>query len=300
MSHDYNWYDPNLSSPCPSYPCDYGVGVAGHGTGTMGVIVGHEGDGRIYGNVDYNGQFINYTGAITTGVAPGAVWIATKVGGLNVADWLIAPCPIGVHPNPTSPDPRCDPDKRPHIVNFSFTGGSDVANRLRSAGILPAFSAGTALLLDALWSSDQADPTTYGETDISKLECLLTSTAIDMVDSGGNPRGGWPGPDYASGYGRIDVYEAARAVADSNFPLWLKLLGAAPGNPASMSGTVLPGQTSIVEIEISAVCPTTGAYQAQLVVNSNDPEQNPTILTVNLTVQNEPLPTCPYEPPTGW
>lgn len=426
VNHDYNWYDPNLSSPCPSYPCDYGVGVAGHGTGTMGVIVGHEGDGRIYGNVDYNGQFINYTGAITTGVAPGAVWIATKVGGLNVADWLIAPCPIGVHPNPTSPDPRCDPDKRPHIVNFSFTGGSDVANRLRSAGILPAFSAGndgyrpddtstpgdegfctlttgaaepssfasgalrrindemcvnsttctwssrgpgwllvhpnqsvsygvetneikpdvvapggwilstalyesttdcstpgaddcdgygtwagtsfaaphvagaTVLLLDALWSSDQADPTTYGETDISKLECLLTSTAIDMVDSGGNPRGGWPGPDYASGYGRIDVYEAARAVADSNFPLWLKFLGAAPGNPASMSGTVLPGQTSIVEIEISAVCPTTGAYQAQLVVNSNDPEQNPTILTVNLTVQNEPLPTCPYEPPTGW
>ena len=56
FNHDYNWWDP--TGICGDTPCDN----AGHGTHTMGTIVGGDLDGPLP----------------DIGVAPGAEWIAAK------------------------------------------------------------------------------------------------------------------------------------------------------------------------------------------------------------------------------
>jgi subtilisin family serine protease len=57
FTHDYNWWDP--TGICGSEPCDN----TGHGTHTMGTIVGGDGPGPFTPDI---------------GVAPGARWIAAK------------------------------------------------------------------------------------------------------------------------------------------------------------------------------------------------------------------------------
>jgi subtilisin family serine protease len=121
-----SWYDP--SGEYPDTPHD----VDGHGTWTMGVMVGGESSGR------------------TLGVAPEAKWIAVRIfdnDGLATSirihqgyQWLL--------------DPDGDPstDDAPHVVNNSWAFQSigcfldfqaDIL-ALRSAGILPIFAAGNA------------------------------------------------------------------------------------------------------------------------------------------------------------
>ncbi len=119
-----SWYDPNGEHP--TVPTD----VSGHGTATTGVIVGGS------------------AGGTSLGVAPGAKWIGVKIfndRGLASTSaihkgfqWLL--------------DPDGDPDTAdaPDVVNNSWTGAAagcgldfqpDLRN-LRTAGILPVFSAG--------------------------------------------------------------------------------------------------------------------------------------------------------------
>jgi subtilisin family serine protease/N-acetylneuraminic acid mutarotase len=101
FDHDYNWYDP--SSVCPvAAPCDN----QGHGSHTMGTMIGGS------------------AGGTAIGVAPGARWIAAKgceaVGQvgctvdalLAAGEWTLAPTDLGGR------NPR--PDLRPHIVNNSW------------------------------------------------------------------------------------------------------------------------------------------------------------------------------------
>src|SRR5262249_8304067 len=89
VSHDYNWYDPAGDPPSPS-PID----AAGHGTHTMGTMVGGPAGG--YSDL---------------GVAPTARWIAVRgCEGLFCEDdaliqgaqWLLAPTNLAGH------DPRPD------------------------------------------------------------------------------------------------------------------------------------------------------------------------------------------------
>jgi hypothetical protein len=119
-----SWYDPNGQHP--TTPTD----VNGHGTWTMGVMVGGD------------------AGGSSIGVAPDARWIAVKIfndrGSTTSTiihrgfQWLLDP-----DGNPATAD-------APNVVNNSWTmsvGGCnldfqpDLAN-LRAAGILPVFSAG--------------------------------------------------------------------------------------------------------------------------------------------------------------
>jgi subtilisin family serine protease len=119
-----SWYDPNGEHP--TVPTD----VNGHGTSTMGVIVGGS------------------AGGTSIGVAPGAKWIAVKIfndrGSATTSrihqgyQWLLDP-----DHNPATAD-------APDVVNNSWTGAAggcildfqpDLRN-LRAAGILPVFSAG--------------------------------------------------------------------------------------------------------------------------------------------------------------
>jgi subtilisin family serine protease len=128
--HNYNWFDP--SAICtPGVPCDN----MGHGSHTMGTMLGDDG------------------GENQIGVAPGARWIAAKgceydwctdFALLSSAEWILAPCPLGVSPG----DPSCDPARRPQIVNNSWgsVGGNPwfqaSVQAWVAAGIFPAFSAG--------------------------------------------------------------------------------------------------------------------------------------------------------------
>ncbi|MEQ1637899.1 MAG: Ig-like domain-containing protein [Methylococcales bacterium] len=123
-----SWYDPHGQYPSPT---DYAGALSGHGTQTMGLIVG--------GN----------TGGTTIGTAPGAKWIAAKVfNNQGTAleshfhqsfQWLIDP-----DNNPLTND-------APDVVNGSFqTALSGICDNrfqtdiqmLKTAGIAVVFAAG--------------------------------------------------------------------------------------------------------------------------------------------------------------
>lgn len=130
FDHNYNWYDPSSTCADPSLvPCDN----VGHGTHTMGTMVGDDGAGN------------------QIGVAPGARWIAVKgceydwCSGESLtaaAQWILAPTDLGGN------NPR--PDLRPHVVNNSWGGGQAdtwyqyLVQAWIASGIFPAFSIGNS------------------------------------------------------------------------------------------------------------------------------------------------------------
>lgn len=124
IDHNYNWFGPSgVLAPIDQH---------GHGTHTMGTIVGDAGTGN------------------RIGVAPGARWIAAQgflgaaaVSGdlMACAEWVLAPTDLSGN------NPR--PDLRPDIVNNSWGGefGGDnvyraIVQQWVAAGIFPVFSAG--------------------------------------------------------------------------------------------------------------------------------------------------------------
>jgi subtilisin family serine protease len=123
FDHNYNWFD--ARKVCGPVPCD----TEGHGTHTMGTMVGDDGD----------------PGPNQVGVAPHARWITTN--GCCTVDalmssfqWLLAPTDLdGQNPNP---------DLRPHVVNNSWGGPSgdplfqEAVKTWVKAGIFPAFANG--------------------------------------------------------------------------------------------------------------------------------------------------------------
>lgn len=144
-----SWYDPNGEHP--STPTD----VDGHGTWTMGVMVGGAGGGS------------------SIGVAPDATWIAVKIfndRGVATAtgihqgfQWLLDP-----DGNPSTAD-------APNVVNDSWTMGLSGCNlqfqldlrSLRAAGILPVFAAGNDGPLSGTSESPGNNPEAFavGATD---------------------------------------------------------------------------------------------------------------------------------------
>lgn len=143
VSHEYNWHDAikkplgrNQTNKCgynTKVPCD----DQGHGTHTVGTIVGTDGKNHI-------------------GVAPGAKWIACRnmdAGVGTVAtytecfEYFFAPYPFGG-------DPKKDgkPEYAPHVMNNSWgcpksegcSGDefTDVLKVMQTAGIMVVVSAG--------------------------------------------------------------------------------------------------------------------------------------------------------------
>ena len=127
-SHDYNWFDPYGTY---SAPADRN----GHGTHTMGIMVGNDG------------------GSNKIGIAPGAEWIACRgCGSYNCGDAELLACAqfIAAPTDLTGANP--DPDLRPNAVNNSwgdcgttydpwFAG---VIEAWHAAGVYPVFSNGNA------------------------------------------------------------------------------------------------------------------------------------------------------------
>jgi serine protease AprX len=139
-NHDYNWHDGITSGggacPAPSLvPCD----DFGHGSHTVGTMVGDDGAGN------------------QIGMAPGAKWIAcrnmdqgngTVATYLNCMQWLMAPTKID--------GSMADTAKAPHVVNNSWSctpsEGCNVPQPMlrsqvaasRAAGIVYVSAAGTS------------------------------------------------------------------------------------------------------------------------------------------------------------
>lgn len=130
FEHDYHWWDPSLVCGDPSTePCDN----VGHGSHTIGTMVGDDGAGN------------------RIGVAPGATWISAKgcesdgcseAGLTSAAQWVLQPTDLAGE-NP-------DSARRPNIVNNSWSGPAgddwyrDFVRGWVAAGIFPVFSNGNA------------------------------------------------------------------------------------------------------------------------------------------------------------
>lgn len=137
--HSYNWHDAihNPNTPCGPdtlEPCDDDeILGGGHGTHTVGTMVGDDG------------------GSNRIGMAPGAKWIACRNMNngagiiptyLECMQWFLAPTDInGQNPNPA---------KAPHVINNSWgcvegcppPALQDTLRASRAAGIFYAVSAG--------------------------------------------------------------------------------------------------------------------------------------------------------------
>ena len=119
-----SWFDPYGEHPAT--PTD----LTGHGTATMGIMVGGD------------------AGGTSVGMAPGATWIAARIfndSGMATATAIHAALQWVLDPdgNPATAD-------APQVVNNSWAYGSPGCNlefqpdlqALRAAGIVPVFAAG--------------------------------------------------------------------------------------------------------------------------------------------------------------
>lgn len=127
FDHEYNWYDAYSKLPTP-------FDTHGHGTHTMGIMVGSAGNDQI-------------------GVAPGAEWMACRAcKNSNCGDVQLLACAQFVLAPTRTDGSQPNPDLRPQVVNNSW---GDCArsyndwfkpsvNAWLAAGIYPLFSNGNA------------------------------------------------------------------------------------------------------------------------------------------------------------
>jgi len=187
-THDYNWHDAihSQNSDCPAdspFPCD----DHGHGTHTMGTMVGDGGAGN------------------RIGVAPGARWIGCR----NMDDGVGSPATYAecfeffLAPYPVGGDPFIDgePALAPHVINNSWTcppsEGCEpdtlriVVENVRAAGIVVVASAGNS---GSRCSSVQDPPAIYdaafsvGATNSGDAIAGFSSRGPVAVDGSGRPK----------------------------------------------------------------------------------------------------------------
>jgi uncharacterized repeat protein (TIGR01451 family) len=185
--HDYNWHDAihdSIGNPCGNdspIPCD----DYGHGTHTMGTMVGDDG------------------GSNQIGMAPGARWIGCRNMDEGVGkpstyaecyQWFIAPTDLNGN--------NARPDLAPDVINNSWScppseGCTDpnvlltVVQNLVAAGIVSAHSAGNSGSGCSTVSSPAAiyDASfTVGATDSTDTIAGLSSRGPVTVDGSNRPK----------------------------------------------------------------------------------------------------------------
>lgn len=128
FNHNYNWWDPYGSYNSPADD-------NGHGSHTMGIMVGDDG------------------GSNQIGMAPDAEWIACRAcAGTSCTDEALLECAQFIAAPWDLNKANPNPSKRPHIVNNSWGDCStsyddwyqDVVDAWHAAGIYPVFSNGNA------------------------------------------------------------------------------------------------------------------------------------------------------------
>jgi subtilisin family serine protease len=188
FTHDYNFFD--ATGECPtSAPCDNN----GHGTHTMGTMVGAHG----------------------IGVAPGATWIAAKgcesrecsdSSLLAAGQWILAPT------DSNGQNPR--PALAPNIVNNSWGGGNttfyqDTIKAWNAAGIFEAFAAGNSGNGTSCSTTEapgaQAPAYGVGAYDVNGEIASFSGFGPSLIDGSTKPnisapgvdvRSTWPGSSY--------------------------------------------------------------------------------------------------------
>jgi len=220
-----SWFDPNGQHP--TTPTD----VNGHGTWTMGVMVGGD------------------AGGTSIGVAPDAKWIAVKIfndRGTTTStiihrgfQWLLDP-----DGNPATAD-------APNVVNNSWTmsaGGCnldfqpDLAN-LRAAGILPVFSAGNYGPTSGTVASPANNPGAFavGSVDDADVIDLSSSRGPSACDQSVAPELVAPGVGVRTSdlYGSYLEASGTSLAAPHVAGALALLLGAVPGIPADRQQAAL-------------------------------------------------------------
>jgi hypothetical protein len=195
FNHNYNWWDAWGGAPSP-VPVDYD----GHGTHTMGTMVGDDG------------------GSNQIGMAPGAQWIACAGLNYECLQFFLTPWDL----NGQNPDPS----KAPDAINNSWydTSGFDyrpIVQALNAAGIAVIKSAGNwgqqgcstisppgnvpEIIATAAFGqgdvianfSSRGPDSTYGST-ILKPEVAAPGVNVRSSVPGGGYEGGWSGTSMAA------------------------------------------------------------------------------------------------------
>lgn len=209
-NHEFNWFDAAGGQEVP-------FDDNGHGTHTVGTMVGSEADG-----------------SYQIGVAPGAQWIAvrafTSVGGtdadiLAAGEWVLAPKDANGNPHP---------EKAPDIVNNSWGGGPGMdewyrpmVQNWRAAGIFPAFAAGNTTKDNPGGPGSVVDPGNYPESftvgAVDEFEQLAAFSLLgpspydeikpDVVAPGVHILSSIPGSGYSDGFSGTSMATPAVAGA---------------------------------------------------------------------------------------